>query len=349
MPSALFVSIVVGIGILKMGIGWYGADQILDSANALPKPYDYSSSGVIGPVIVRMLGLNATSWAFLAVLLIGASIALPVLATRMRSSDTKLWRLALLMFICWPATFTSIQFLGHYQDVLPLAVAIAMTSRNRVLIGIGLALAAFSNPEQAMFGFIALLIASWAPPLRIWRRRAIAGIAVAALWSVLAHAWLASNDIPSRFEMLRTDLQYSVSANVSAGLTGIYAWWGPWWLLVILLALMSGKKGIFPFLIGAVALPGVLTIITVDGTRVFASIAAPIGVAMALSYLGASGLTEKKPQVQAPLTSANSLTNSIALWACALVLLPALMSNVGASTFLSNWQFVVTQVTDRLQ
>ena len=183
----------------------------------------------------------------------------------------------------------------------------------------------------------------------IWRRRAIAVIAVAALWSVLAHAWLASNDIPSRFEMLRTDLQYSVSANVSAGLTGIYAWWGPWWLLVILLALMSGKKGIFPFLIGAVALPGVLTIITVDGTRVFASIAAPIGVAMALSYLGASGLTEKKPQVQAPLTSANSLTNSIALWACALVLLPALMSNVGASTFLSNWQFVVTQVTDRLQ
>jgi hypothetical protein len=349
MPSALFVSIVAGIGILKIGIGWYGADQIMASANALPKPHDYSSSGLLGPALIRVLGLDAAGWALLAVLLIAAAVILPVLATRLRSTDTKIWRLALIMFICWPAAFTSIQFLGHYQDVLPISVVIAMISRNRVLIGIGLALAALSNPEQAMFGFIALLIASWAPPLRIWRQRAIAGVVVAALWSVLAHAWLASNDIPSRFEMLSTDLQYSVSANVSAGLTGIYSWWGPWWLLVILLALMSGKKGIFPFLIGAVALPGALTIITVDGTRVFASIAAPIGVAMALSYLGASGLTDKKPKEQAPLNSANSLTNSIALWACALVLLPALMSNVGASTFLSNWQFVVTQVTDRLQ
>lgn len=69
-------------------------------------------------------------------------------------------------------------------------------------------------------------------------------------------------------------LSDSLRNNITMGTTGIFGWFGLAWIAVILClwGIRQDRLGVGLVSIGLIGLPALVTITTLDGTRVFASI-----------------------------------------------------------------------------
>jgi hypothetical protein len=350
LPSAAFIAGIGALAVLRIGVGFYGNWHTAQNAHALPLAYDYTSSGVTAGLLYRALGLNGLTWMILTALFVVVATLAPVVSVWRRAVDPSRWRLALLVMVAWQALPSTSQLLGDYQSLLLAFLSLGMVARRTWLWVPMLLLAVLSGPEPAAIGFGCLLIGSLAPPLRRWRTKAVVGLVCALTWFAASSVWLAAAGAYSRRESMLHDVVPTLAINAAQGVLGVYAWWGPWWILVGFMLVVSNRLGRWSLFIGAVAIPGLATALTWDGTRVFVCVSAPIGLAIALAYLRderASAPMVSRPQ-QPPLQHTRSaLTASIALWLVALILMPPLVSNFGPG-FRAQWTGPLYQVSKRL-
>lgn len=55
----------------------------------------------------------------------------------------------------------------------------------------------------------------------------------------------------------------------------MWSWYGAGWILVVIAIVLIGRGSRWPLLLGLIAVPGMATVTTADGARVFAVIALP--------------------------------------------------------------------------
>lgn len=345
MPPAAFVALVIVVTVVRAGLGFYGTWHTAQNAHALPHAYDYTSSGVTSGLLYRALHLNGLTWMALTAALVALAVLAPVVTTGRRSTHPAAWRLALLVMVAWQAVPATAQFLGDYQAVLLACVSVAMVARRWWAWSAMLALAALSGPETSALGFACLLIGTTAPALRPWRRKAVVGVILSLGWLAASSWWLAHDGVVSRWEYLVRDIVPTVSINAVQGLLGVYAWWGPWWVLVGLVTAATTGRHRWILLLATVLIPGLATTLTWDGTRVFVAVSAPIGLAMALAYTTGDFRTSRAGTPPEPKQSA--LAALVALWAVVLVLMPPLVSDLGVG-FRAPWAAPAHQVVKRL-
>lgn len=254
-PAPWFIAAVVCWSVLRAGVGLYGPGHTADTAATLPNPYDYTSSGLLAPVLYRVLGLGYWTWMGLSTLFVAAAAVVPVVFVARRSADPRAWRLAALLFACGQALASSLQLTGHYQSVLILALTMSVVVQSRPWAVLWVVTAAFSGPEQALLAYLALGLAAFARPLRPWRFTATVGIAITAVGVVTSGFWLNVNDVPGRAQGLVQHVSDGLQANAVQGLLGVYSWWGPWWVLVLLVVLATPRGQRLILLAGAVLVP----------------------------------------------------------------------------------------------
>ena len=345
LPAWIFIAVLMLATAGRIGIGFYGNYHTVQNAHAFPSAYDYTSAGITAGLVYRLLSLNGFTWFVLTAAVVFVAAMAPVLATWRRSSDPSRWRLALLVMLGWQALPATSQLLGDYQSLLLLFVSLGLVLHRWWVWSPMLALAALSGPEPAAVGFACLLIGTWAPVLRRWRTRAVTGLCLAVGWFALSAAWLAGSGVESRSASMLHDIVPTLTITVAQGVIGIYAMWGPWWILVGMLAVLSHGRGRLTLVLAAVILPVAATALTWDGTRVFVCVSAPIGLAMAISYL----MDDAAPAVNEPegARHANLAIPAVSLWVVALLLMPPVVSNFGPG-YRSQWSGPLYQVAKHL-
>lgn len=162
------------------------------------------------------------------------------------------------------------------------------------------------NAEQALLAVLAYVAVALGLGLaREARVRAGAlGVALGvALVKGYALVWLPERQ--SRLLILWQNLSKSLVRAADSGSVGIYAWYGLSWLLVagwFLTARVASRER-FLVLLGLVALPGLATFATLDGTRVFVCTSWP---AFAL-FVATTVSPERQLQDRVPLRSLSAL------------------------------------------
>ena len=139
------------------------------------------------------------------------------------------------------------------------------------------------NPEQAVVAAIALLVLTLVPYFRSWRPRGLLLLAVSVAGFALIQAWLLVEGVRgNRIAVISKWLDVSVERRLTEGLPGVWSWLGLGWLIVIaVLIAVPGRQRWFA-LAALVGIPAVVTLITVDGSRVFALCVLPALLAAAL-------------------------------------------------------------------
>ena len=203
-----------------------------------------------------------------------------------RSFEPTVARIFLALVIVGPIGMILINRIGR-NDVFVIlgAVIFALHGRRFFLLLIGLMLMLLGNPEQTVVAMSILLLISMMPQLRQWRMKAFAGLAVALV--VFAPLWLLARSVgvKSRIEFLQEYLSnsfYAFAANLPLSL---YAAFGAVWLILGWLFIKSSMRNRVWLLLALVVVPVMVTMITVDQTRVFIGVTTAAVVVLLKEYL----------------------------------------------------------------
>ena len=294
-PS-LAVALLLGLTLARSGF-WLeenGAVLWVNLARAFPAPLsDWRTNSVTGPALGHLVGVETTSeWLTLHLFVLLAVVGLlaALVAGRFATRETR--TVAAVWLTLGSISPALTQRVGSYDVYVIAGVALAVWGRRRSAVVAGGVLLGATSAEQGLVGLVAAglvavaltdLDADAARPGLLGRVRsaaelphlatAAAALTVTRLVVLVAHR---STDVlvPTRAEVFGTYLGDSLGNARAAGLSGVYAYLGLGWGLVVLAALALGwnRRTLAVVLVGLVAVPASVTITTLDGTRVFAMV-----------------------------------------------------------------------------
>jgi hypothetical protein len=208
--------------------------------------------------------------------------------------------------------------LGKYDVITFLGAVVFALSRSLPGALLGALIMASGNPEQAVVAAAALLLLSFASEFRQFRQRSSIALGGAlAIWA-LVQLWFASSGMQTgRLQLLPEYLSESIARVVAYPGTALWSWLNAGWLVVLALILVvsgASRKWIAGSL---VLVPGLATIITADGDRVFGLIVLPAYLT-AGAWLGRTVLNDPRSHPQL-----------VGAFACALLILPVTIEGQG--------------------
>ena len=290
-PS-LAVGLLLGLTLVRSGV-WLeenGAVLWVNLARAFPAPLsDWRTNSVTGPALGHLVGVETTSeWLTLHLFVLIAVVGLlaALVAGRFATRETRTVAAVWLALGSIAPALT--QRIGSYDVYVVAGVALAVWGRRRPAVVAGGVLLGATSAEQGLVGLaaaglVAVALTDAPQPGLLDRVRsaaelphlalAAAALTVTRLVVLAAHR---STDVlvPTRAEVFGTYLGDSLGNTRAAGLSGVYAYLGLGWGLVLLAALVLGwdRRTLAVVLVGLVAVPASVTMTTLDGTRVFAMV-----------------------------------------------------------------------------
>lgn len=260
---------------------------------------DYLLSNLSMPALARLTGQTQPhqyATLHLIVLLVGLAVCV-VLAFRHHGYRTA--RTLTVLLAASPAVTVSMQWLGQ-PDALtfPLGVATVLVRRRSVFAGLAVLLGT-THPEQALFLVaVAAVVRAWVVPEAMsgaWSDRLrrlvpelVAGLGGVVLGRLLTEVYLRVFDIGvarPRSDYLRLGTEVLVEHHGRAPWSLLYLLWGPLWLVagsVVVLRIVGRhdhdrSMGRSWTVLGVLALLALVPVaITLDETRVYAMITAPV-------------------------------------------------------------------------
>lgn len=281
-PYPLFVALAFALSVAKATFDWQG-NWLSVAAREFPDPVSAVSTNFVGIALTNLSPANSSP------ILLGASLmalgaAVIVLARLLAGSQatTEKRRVAIVAALSWPAVLASLPWLSNGSAFLPLFVVLAVLAKSRSLIVIGLLGAALTHPEHSFAAFACLLVLTFESDFKVFRVRAFVGLGISSLIVALSAIWMASGGVPSRLPLILDSANVSLRWAVRHGILGVYSWWSVWWLVIALAFVAAvGLRRKLWLLAAAVLIPGLLTVLTADYTRVFVAVSSAVGVALA--------------------------------------------------------------------
>ncbi|MFN8052857.1 MAG: hypothetical protein U0Q22_15535 [Acidimicrobiales bacterium] len=293
-----FVALVTVVTVVRSGVGLKRGEDFIDLARSFPRPNGgYWSWAVLSPGIAHLV--HATTghrWLLLHLGLVLATFALVGWLLSKRLDTGAKWRAASVWVAVSAMPPVSLQWLGHYDVWMYAGGALAALADRWALIAIGGALIGATNVEQGLPGLVGMGLVLVALDRPSPARAAVVRSGVAIASAVAAHVaiglfwWVRYRvTVPHRSGAFFENLHDSLVSNLGAGTTGVFAWYGLAWtvVLVALWRVHGDRRALWPALGGLLVVPAVLTLTTLDGTRVFAAIACPAFLAV-VAWLGRS-------------------------------------------------------------
>lgn len=165
--------------------------------------------------------------------------------------------------------------IGWYDTLTILGAAIVAIGRHPVWAVAGVAVMASANPSEAVAAAVALLLIAIAGRWDELGPRAVAALATSLVIFGGATLWLRSHDVEGRSGEFRANLRFSIESFLQSAPLSVLAWYGGAWIMVVvLIRAVDGRARQLLALAGLVGVPAAVSVMTLDGTRVFAAIAA---------------------------------------------------------------------------
>lgn len=268
-------ALAVALAVVRNGVHFdIGSKDFAAGAQALPEPLNWFSSSW-GPLVFgRITGLDASenTWntgyliATLAALIAGAVVVL------LRPTPRR--RVALVLLACSPLPTVLLYGVGRYDLFLITGSALVALSTRWWIVVLGSLIACSANPEQSIVAALCLLLVAGAPRFRAKRRDALIFGGIAVVNWIGVTLWFDRYDVDgSRALLFPVWVAKSVQGFLEAFPLSLYSWYGALWLVVLFVAgSLTGRSRWF-VLAGLFLLPGLFTVTTLDGTRVFVCVA----------------------------------------------------------------------------
>lgn len=255
----------------------------------LPNPPGYLTTSIGNMALARVTGaFSVNEWMVLHEILVLLVICLGAL---LASRQTYLPQPVLMLVLFTSTAFSTLSTtIGIYDPVTLLGALSFTLARSRVLIFLGAGIMALGNAEQAVLASLSLFLLSTIPQFSDWRLRASIGAATSVLVLLTLQVWMhssrASTCFPgcTRFEALEEYLPLSLSNFFVAPTYAIWSWYGVSWFIVSCLLAVSIKRHRVLLVLSLIAIPGIATLSTADGARVFGLITFPSIVAASVWF-----------------------------------------------------------------
>ena len=274
---ALLIVGVVRTGPLPIGPEWVG--WLRNAGDSLPQPSEYLSSSVGPAAVMKVLGSpGSVTWWVLGAILWACVFAVPILILARKGVKG---RLIAIGIAASPAFAVTVTMLGHYDLWIIAGSATVVLAKRWWWAAVGAVIAVSGNPEQAAPSAVAILLVAlaWGNRRLALRGLAYLGLAVAAI--VLVALWASAAGAPSRSGAFLQLIPLSVESFLGVWPLAIYAWLGPLWIVVLLaIAALPRWSSRLLAIAGVVLIPGLMSMTTLDGTRVFVAVGAGALVSM---------------------------------------------------------------------
>lgn len=246
----------------------------LPASQALPSATGYFSSSIGNLALARLLGVDSVAgWLVLHGVLVALAIGLAlVLAGHTDMAPRNVMVAVLLSSSALNALTGSI---GIYDPVTFAGGVLLALGPRAWAKAAGILLLCLGNPEQAIVASACLLILSLHPLARHWRRTAAISVGCAVVVWVVMQVWLMSSGAGSRVLVLPYLLGRSLETTMSSPWGVLWSWLGCGWLIVLALVVANRGQARWVLVASLIAVPGVVTMITVDGARVFGLVVLP--------------------------------------------------------------------------
>lgn len=267
--------LAVLVAVLRNGIHFdIGSADFAAGARELPAPLNWFSSSW-GPLVVgRLLGLDSSQDTWNAGFLFFTLAALVAAAVIILWRPTARHRIALVVLACSPLPTVMLYGIGRYDLFLITGSALVALGRRWWLVVIGSLIACSANPEQSIVAALCLLLVASAPRFKAKRRDALIFGGIAIVNWVAVTLWFARYEVDgSRALLFPVWVAKSVQGFIEAFPLSLYSWFGALWLVVLFVVGSLTGRSRWLVIAGLFALPGLFTVTTLDGTRVFVCVA----------------------------------------------------------------------------
>lgn len=285
-----------------------GQDQILSKALSWPMPnldsmQAYDRTSPLGPLVAKMLGVSTPllwTWLNLVVLLVGACL-LSLWAYRVARDAGQGYRAARLAMLV-PALGSAFVLIGGYDAFTYLLLGLLLwswTSGRWWLLGLSGVALGFQHFEQSLFATAAFGLAVIAlrgslptrlegMPTPFW---ATAGTLVGKLVLSLVLVFEGINPMEGRSAYLTPGLVRSaIREAINFGPAFVISLFCGFWIFVIFAFRIVATWRRRLLLLAAIALPLLMSVITLSQTRVFAMMTLPLVMLLVLVALNSPQL-----------------------------------------------------------
>jgi len=247
-------------------------EAYLPGAMEFPSAVGYFSGSFGQAAVASLLGVTTTTqWVGLHILLITTALGTAFWFVWRAGPETR----SILILALASATATASLFasIGKYDVITYLGAVVFALAKTAPVSIVGAIIMASGNPEQAVVAAVAVLVLSFATEFRSLRARALVAVMVTAVIWAIVQIWFASSGMGvGRIQLLPEYLAGSLARVIASPGNEIWSWLNSGWLLVVL-ALFAVSRLSRKWLIAAlILLPGLVTVITADGARVFGSV-----------------------------------------------------------------------------
>jgi len=321
--------LALALAIVRNGIHFdIGTVDFVAGARELPAPLGWFSSSW-GPMLVgRITGIDRSVWAWNAGFLVATLAALTAAVIVILRKPTPRHRMAVVLLACSPLPAVLLYGVGRYDLFLITGSALVALSHRWWAVTLGALIACSSNPEQSIVTAIALFLVSMAPRFRAKRRHALIFLGIAIVNWVGVSLWFAMYDVEaSRALLFPAWIAQSVSGFVYAFPISLYSWYGALWLVVLFVIGSLTGKSRWWVITGLLLLPGIFTVTTLDGTRVFVCVASAAALFVVHEQLHEIRHGEVATLLPSPVRSGPDPGNVAAfagIVVCAMIFLPSL-------------------------
>ncbi|MFT3925064.1 MAG: hypothetical protein QM778_21190 [Myxococcales bacterium] len=289
---AWFTALVAGVMLLRNGAHGFNFNPATDPtlkcfADLSVTTADFRCHGLVIFALPKLLGLESlTQWKLLHAGLTAGALLLAATLTFVTLGTGPRGRLALLWISASSMPSVLLNPREHYDVYTILGGTLLGLAPSPVVAALGGIVIGAANPEQALVAAAAWLIVAWGSrPRRVVIPGAL-GLGASAVCCML-YAALSAHTGDTRLEILPAALGLSLRVAMQSGTMGLYACYGAAWLLVagwLLLdpASTARKRRVA---LGMLLVPGLVTLATRDGTRVFVCTAWPAFLAFLVQSL----------------------------------------------------------------
>jgi len=259
-------------------------EAYLPGAQEFPQAVGYYSASFGQVIMAYGLGVTTTTqWVVLHAVLI--AIALGVAFYLISKAGPE--RRSFIILVLASATATSSLFvsIGKYDVITYLGAVLLALARTLPGAAVGALIMVSGNPEQAVVASLALVFLSLAPAFSDLRLRGLVAGAIAGTAWFGVQTWFRFSEMETgRAELLLEYLGQSLSQVIVSPGTSLWSWLNAGWLLVVFMTLSAPRSSMKWIIAGLVVIPGLATIVTADGARVFGLIVLPAYVIAALRF-----------------------------------------------------------------
>jgi hypothetical protein len=291
MPYTAFCLALLTFTVARNGVTFVqGKGMWLDASMTFPRKPGmiYESWGYLLPP--HLLGITTLrGWGVYFACLTFAVAAVVVWTGARRS------RFYVLAFAASAIPTIVLYNVGWYDVITVLGAAIVVASDGLAGVAAGALIMSSANPSEAAAAAVALVFVAAAGRWSVLGRKAVTAAAVTSIGFIGVEVWLRAIGSPDRGSVFAVNLHRSIAAFAEATPIAMYAWYGAAWLIVVaLIAQGRGRTSRLLTTVGLIAIPGLVSMTTLDGTRVFAAVAA-------LPFLAAASTLEADESMNATI------------------------------------------------